>query len=175
MLIRISVLAVVLSTSCATARVPAGGTDLPAIELLTLEGRPTRLQQALDGRVALVAVWATWCEACAAEFESLARLSDRAGTHGAVVLAVAVGEKRTTVAEFVARRGLRYPQLVDEEFRLADALGQNRVPTTLVIDRSGHIVFAGGALDERALAALRAALDDRVAALRGAAPALGLP
>ena len=103
-------------------------------------------------------------EALVAELDSLTRLSERAASHGAVVVAVAVGEKRRTVAEFVARRGLRYPQLVDEDFHLADALGQSRVPTTLVIDRNGRIVYAGGALDEAALSALRSALDARVAA-----------
>jgi peroxiredoxin len=136
---------------------------LPSVELVTLDGRPARLSQALEGKVALVAVWATWCEACLGELEALGRLSDRAGARGAAVVAVAVGEKRGTVAEFVARRGLRYPQLVDEEFRLADALGQSRVPATLVVDGAGHIVFTGGALDERALQALRAALDAHVA------------
>jgi hypothetical protein len=32
------------------------------------------------------------------------------------------------------------------------------VPTTLVVDRAGHVVYSGGALDERALAAFRTAL-----------------
>jgi peroxiredoxin len=162
MLIRRSLL-ILLLASCATAPARAPRSDLPAVELLTLDGQPTRLQQALEGRVALVAVWATWCEACATEFEALTRLSERAGARGAVVVAVAVGEKRSTVAEFVARRGLRYPQLVDEDFRLADALGQTRVPATLVVDRDGRILFSGGTLDESAIAALRGALEKNVA------------
>jgi len=58
----------------------------------------------------------------------------------------------------VQRQRLPYAQLVDERFRFADALGQERVPATLVIDRTGRIVFSGGALDDSALAALRAAL-----------------
>jgi len=163
LLIRRSLL-ILLLASCATAR-PQGPppTGLPAVELVTLEGQPIRLPQALEGKVALVAVWATWCEACATEFEPLARLAERAGARGAVVMAVAVGEKRTTVAEFVARKGLRYPQLVDEEFRLADALGQSRVPATLVIDRNGRIIFSGGVLDEGAIAALKGALERDVA------------
>src|SRR5205823_4738494 len=82
MLIRLSVLTLLLA-SCASAptRTPPRA-ELPAVELVTLEGQPTRLQQALEGKVALVAVWATWCEACAAEFEPLARLAERAGARG---------------------------------------------------------------------------------------------
>jgi peroxiredoxin len=167
MFIRHPLLTLTLLGALSCATVPpraAPPANLPAVQLQTLEGRPTRLQDALQGRVGLVAVWATWCEACGAELDALTRLSERAASHGAVVVAVAVGEKRGTVAEFVARRGLRYPQLVDEEFHLADALGQSRVPSTLVVDKKGRIIFTGGALDEAALTALRSALDDRMAA-----------
>ena len=43
---------------------------------------------------------------------------------------------------------------------LADALGQRRVPATLVVDRSGRVVYRGEALDEGSLAAFRKALGD---------------
>lgn len=163
MLIRLSLLTLFLA-SCATARpiAPAPHASLPPVELVTLDGQPAQLQRLLAGRVAVVAVWATWCEGCAAEFEALSRLADRAGSR-AFVVAVAVGEPREQVARFVAKRGLRYQQLVDEHFRLADALGQDRVPTTLVIDPTGRVVYSGGALDENALAALRTTLESRVA------------
>jgi cytochrome c biogenesis protein CcmG/thiol:disulfide interchange protein DsbE len=163
MLIRLSLLALLIG-SCATARPsPPSRGPLPSVDLVTLDGQPARLQQTVAGKVAVVAVWATWCDGCAAEFEALGRLHDRAVPRGAVVVAVAVGQPRDVVARFVAHRGLRYPQFVDEQFRLANALGQDHVPTTLVIDRAGQVVYEGGSLDENALAALRAALDGRVA------------
>ncbi len=132
---------------------------VPAVEVATLDGRPTVVQALTSGKVALLALWAPWCEACSEELAALSRLHERAAPRGAVVVAIAVGEPRAKVAEFVSAHDLRYPQLVDEQFRLADALGQRRVPATLVLDRSGHVTYAGGALNEAALAALRAALD----------------
>jgi peroxiredoxin len=164
MLIRLSLLALLIGSCARTPVAPSARIEsLPPLDLLTLDGQPARLQQALGGRVAVVALWATWCDGCAAEFEALGRLHDRAVARGAVVVAVAVGQGRDVVARFVASRGLRYPQLVDEQFRLSHALGDDHVPTTLVIDRAGRIVYQGGALDDNALAALRAALDARVA------------
>jgi hypothetical protein len=56
---------------------------------------------------------------------------------------------------------LAYVTLVDERFALTDALGERRVPTTLVVDGSGRIVYRGGALDEAALSALRRVVGDR--------------
>jgi peroxiredoxin len=143
-------------------------TDVPVadVELLTLDGHETRMIQELGGRPALVSLWATWCEACAGEFESLARLSDRAASVGAVVVAVAVGEPRTKVAEFVRAHQLGYPQLVDEQFHFADSLGQKRVPATLVIDRSGHVVYLGGVLDAPALTALERVITGQASASR---------
>ena len=81
-------------------------------------------------------------------------------TRGAtLVVGVDVGEPRAKVDAFVRRRGLRYTQVLDEDFRLADALGQRDVPATLVIDRNGKIVYRGDALDRASLVAFRRTLD----------------
>ena len=153
-------------TTTATAQPARVNEPLPPLELRTLEGLPARLTDVAAGRPALVTLWATWCDACAREFEALARLDEAARGAGATVIAVAVGEPRARVADFVRQRALPWAQLVDEHFQLADALGQSRVPATLVIDRDGRIVFRGGAFDAAALAALRRTLDPPARAAR---------
>lgn len=106
-----------------------------------------------------MSLWATWCEACSREIPALERLHSLARARGdALVVGVAVGQPREQVAAFIRDRGLQFPQLVDETFQLADALGERRVPCTLVIDRAGRVVFRGGALDAAGLAAFRNAL-----------------
>ena len=144
---------------------------LPAVELRTLDGRPARLDEIAHGRPALVSLWATWCEACAGELDALARLHDATRGAGAAVIAIAVGEPHAQVAAFVQRRALPYVQLVDERFQLADALGQSRVPATVVLDRNGRVVYRGGVFDEAALAAFRRVLADDVTDSTGRARA----
>jgi peroxiredoxin len=126
--------------------------------LRSLDDKPMRLDAAAGGRPALVSFWATWCDACLVEMDALNRLDDRVRVSGGTVIGVAVGEPREKAAEFARQRGLRYAQLVDEKLELADALGQKRLPATLVLDRQGRVVFTGGALDEKALAAFRGAM-----------------
>jgi peroxiredoxin len=133
--------------------------SIPDAAVVTLDGTTTDLSHVLGGRVALVNFWATWCSACDKELDALNRLSARTASRGdALVVGVAVGESRETVDAFVRKRGLRYPQVLDEDFRLADALGQRDVPATLVVDRSGRIVYRGDALDSAILTAFSEAI-----------------
>jgi peroxiredoxin len=142
-----------------TARLEAAaGAPLPAVSLRSLDDQAIRLDAAAGGRPALVTFWATWCDACLAEMDALNRLDDRVRGSGGAVIGVAVGEPREKAAAFARQHGLRYAQLVDEKLELADALGQKRLPATLVLDRQGRVVFTGGALDEKALAAFRGAM-----------------
>jgi peroxiredoxin len=146
--------------SGAAAREPASH-ELPATALVTLDGDPADLGAIVRGRAAVVSLWATWCDACLEETSALQRLDTQAGARGdAVVVGIAVGEPRAKVAAFAREHGLHYARLVDEEFRLADALGQPRLPATLVVDRAGRIVYRGGALDAAGLAAFRDALGE---------------
>jgi cytochrome c biogenesis protein CcmG/thiol:disulfide interchange protein DsbE len=157
--------AVALAAGCASAPTsaapdsPATGPPgvLPSTSVVTLDGASTDLRAVVRGRVALISFWATWCVACVDEMDALERLQAQARSD-AVVVGVAVGEPRETVAAFARKRGLKYAQLVDEGFHLADALGEPRVPTTLVVDRGGRIVYRGGALGPDGLAAFRNAL-----------------
>jgi len=147
----------VLGCGATPPRGPAVGAPLPEVPAIDLERKPSSLSGVTRGRVALVALWATWCTSCARELDELDRLQAEVGS-SALVVGVAVGEPYDRVAEYLRPRRLGYAQLVDEEFRLADALGTNRVPTTLVVGRDGQLRYAGGALDRDALAALRRAL-----------------
>jgi len=165
----IALCAAALAAGCAPLRPPAAtpappggaalGRPLPAVEVATLDGTPVALPAALGGRPALVSLWATWCEACATEFEPLRRLHEGVGGRGGEVVGLSVGEPAEKVRAVVQERRLPWRQFVDPEFRFADALGQKQVPTTLVVNAAGEVAFVGGALDEAALAALRRELD----------------
>jgi thiol-disulfide isomerase/thioredoxin len=140
------------------ARAPAGAAELPSVEVAGLDGRATALGAALGHRPTLVSFWAPWCEPCVRELPELERLSRAVAPCGAAVVGVAVGERPQVIADFARARRLTYPQFTDEPFRLADALGQRRIPATVVFDGAARVVFTGDALDARATAALARAL-----------------
>jgi thiol-disulfide isomerase/thioredoxin len=145
--------------SAAPAR-PNLGPAVGDVALVGVDGRPAALRDVLAGRPALVSFWAPWCEPCVRELPDLERLSRAVAPCGAAVVGVAVGEKATAIDVFTRAHGLGYPQLTDEPFALADALGQRRIPATVVFDGAGRVVFTGDALDARATAALSRALGE---------------
>ena len=136
---------------------PAAVADWRQVAIARLDGQAVTLPRALAGRPSLVNLWAPWCERCKAELPDLERLSHQLDGC-ALVVGVAIGEDASHTAAFVHDHRLSYPQYVDENFRLADALGQSRLPTTLIFDGNGAIVHAGLALDEAAIGALKVAL-----------------
>lgn len=152
-----------LLSGCATTSRSGGDVasetrPLPEVEVVTLSAQPTSLRANLARRPTLISLWATWCESCVAEIGALGRLSSQVVDKGGYVVAVSEGEPLATVKGFLAHQAPGYPQLVDEKFLLSDAIGARSVPTTLVVDRHGNVVFRGGALDEAALRALDRAL-----------------
>jgi thiol-disulfide isomerase/thioredoxin len=145
--------------SSADPRVPEP-TLLPSVPVATLAGQPTDLRTVVAGRVSLVNLWASWCEACQLEQRSLNQLSMRVNPNEALVVGVAVGEARQQVVDFLQRHPASYAQFVDETFKFADAIQRNRVPTTIVVQRTGRIAFEGGAVDAQSLQAFRQALSE---------------
>ena len=139
--------------SCAPPRAIA--TQLVSAPLTTLAGNPTSLENVSKGRVTVVALWATWCDACKVEMPAILRLEAKARLRGDFdVVTIAVGDDPQTVRAFSSNNRVPSTVLVDPDFTLAGT-ARDRVPTTLVLDHEGRIVHEGGALDAVALEVLR--------------------
>jgi thiol-disulfide isomerase/thioredoxin len=149
---------------------PAVAADFHAIPLTSIDGRAAPLSTLLGGHPALVSFWAPWCEPCVRELPQLERLARALSPCQVSILGVAVGEKPQTIAAFSRTRRLTYPQFTDEQFTLADALGQRRIPATVVFDGAQHVVYTGELLDRRATTALMRALGSPAGGARCALP-----
>jgi thiol-disulfide isomerase/thioredoxin len=92
------------------------------------------------GHVVLVNLWATWCTPCRDEMPALQNLYERERSRGLIVLGIDQGESASVAGAYARQIGVHYPILLDQEQRYGRAYAAIGLPTSLVVDRSGHIV-----------------------------------
>jgi len=144
---------------CASVSAPATrATALPPVAITRIDGQPESLKVALAGSVAVIDLWATWCTACEQERPKLERLQAAYGSQGLRVIGLNVGETPSVINAYLAERRISYPIFLDPDFRMADALGEKRLPTILVVDRAGRIVLRSATLDAETLATIKSQL-----------------
>ena len=165
MRLRTAVLTAAIAAGCvgrgARDVTPGRAADFRAISVRDLHGARLPLSSVLGARATLVSFWAPWCEPCRREQPELERLSRAARACAGAVVGVAVGEGAPAVSAFARDNGLSFPEFTDDAFELADALGQRRIPATLVFDGAARVVFTGGALGDDAIDALSGVMPAR--------------
>lgn len=139
------------------------GSTMPAYAALNLDGTPYDLAKKRD-KVVLLNVWATWCGPCRYEIPELQELHEKYASRGVEVLGVSVDTSGVdSVRDFVAeQKKMTYPVILDADGKIADILQTSVLPTSVIVDRSGKIVWKKyGAImpgDEELTKALDAAL-----------------
>lgn len=132
------------ATSPEPAAGPTGievGSVLPAYSSPNLDGSTYDPAQK-RGTVQLVNIWATWCGPCRYEIPELQAIHDRYKSRGFEVIGVSVDETGIDgVRKFVEEQKMTYPVVLDEKGTLADMLQTSVLPTTILLDREGKIVW----------------------------------
>ncbi len=106
----------------------------------TLDGRTLRLSD-LRGRPVIVDFWATWCAPCRVSMPLLSRMQDRFAREGLVVVGLSVDDVAPQdVRSFAERMRVRFPVAMASESVMEDYGPIRSIPTTVFIDRRGHIV-----------------------------------
>jgi thiol-disulfide isomerase/thioredoxin len=139
------------------------GTPMPEYAALNLDGSKFDLAAKRD-KVVLLNVWATWCGPCRYEIPELQKIHDHYAARGFEVIGVSVDESGVEpVRSFVSEQeNMKYPIVLDAEGKIANLLQTTVLPTSVLVDRKGRIVWKKyGAImegDEELKTAIEAAL-----------------
>ena len=122
----------------------------PDISGKTLTDARLRLSD-YRGSVVVLNFWGSWCAPCRAEAPDLATLASRYRSLGVRFLGIDIQDEPASAEAFMHTFRITYPSLNDPGDEIALAFRKTvppaAIPTTLVIDRSGHIAarIVGGA------------------------------
>ena len=103
------------------------------------DGSPVPLA-AMKGKVIVLDFWATWCAPCRELEPVIGQIArDYAGKPEVIFLAANIDEDQMRVQPFLARKKFSVPVVFADG--LDEFLQVNSLPTVIVLDRSGKIVF----------------------------------
>ena len=114
----------------------------PEFTATSLTGTPINFAS-YRGKVVVLNVWGSWCDPCRSEGQTLKYLDEEYGPKGVAFLGDDVEDTPTNALGFLRGEGITYPSVNDSneavEQRLSLAVPIAATPTTLVIDKTGHI------------------------------------
>lgn len=155
------------TTTAATSTVARTevGDMMPAYSAAYIDGKPFQLATE-KGNVVFVNVWATWCGPCRMEIPELQKLHDKYSSRGFKVVGVSVDDSGIDgVKQFVKDEKISYPIVIDAEGKLANLLQTTVLPTSVIVDRKGKIVWRQvGALMPNDIAGVEATIEKTSAA-----------
>lgn len=115
----------------------------PAPEFaLTAVGSGTGKLAELRGQVVVIEFWATWCKPCMATSGALSELVRSHAGAGLVALAISA-ETATALRAHVDRKKPDFTLLHDPGSVVQGRYFATLIPTIVVVDREGSVVFAG--------------------------------
>ena len=152
----------------ADANAPAPGfvgQSAPDFALPAAAGANVRLSE-YRGQPVVLSFWSSQCSLCAGQLAALNRYYGTYRSSGLIVLAVSVDDDPQRAQDYARAHSTAFPLLLDRAKVVSRAYGIERLPTTVLIDRSGvvrylHSDYRAG--DASYVAQIRALLDDQFA------------
>jgi thiol-disulfide isomerase/thioredoxin len=116
------------------------GKPAPDLAIQTLNGKGKISLDSLQGKVAVIDFWATWCGPCRQSFPKLEELSKKMGDKVEIV-GISVDDDQKGILDFVKETGVSFPIGWDEGHSLASRWQVGTMPTTFILDASGKVRF----------------------------------
>jgi thiol-disulfide isomerase/thioredoxin len=113
--------------------------DLDLVDQKT--GKKVKLSKYVEGKVALVDFWASWCRPCRKEIPNIAKLHEKYGKRkDVVIISLNVWDKPEPQAKAIKDMGMVWTQLTDPTRKATDTYAVDGIPQILLIGKDGRIL-----------------------------------
>lgn len=125
------------------------GDIAPDFVLVDMNGKTHRLSE-YKGQGVFLNFWGTWCKPCEREFPIIEKYYQKYQNDGIQVLAVNIAETDFTVQNYIDRKGLTFPVVIDKTKNVMSTYNIKPLPTTFLINSQGEIekIITGEMSDE---------------------------
>jgi thiol-disulfide isomerase/thioredoxin len=116
------------------------GKPAPDLAIQTLNGKGKVSLESLQGKIAVIDFWATWCGPCKQSFPKLEELSNKMGDRVQIV-GISVDDDQKGILDFVKETGVNFAVGWDDGHALAGRWKVGTMPTTFILDSTGKVRF----------------------------------
>ena len=151
------------------------GDPVPGFSVTGLDGASIA-SATLQGKVAIVMFWATWCPACRAELPRVEKdLWRRFDSPQLAFLAIARGQNAGEVRPFREQNRYTMPMALDLDKSAYAKFATQGIPRLYVVSPAGKILFQMVGFDEKRFVEAQAIVERETTALRAGGGAPGAP
>lgn len=104
-----------------------------------LDGKQMQLAD-WRGKIVILNFWATWCQPCVDETQSLVALQKEIAPKNATVLGVSIDDDAQLYQKFLTDYQIDFPTFRDPSEKIAFEYGTHMWPETYIIGRDGRII-----------------------------------
>ncbi|MGH2650617.1 MAG: peroxiredoxin family protein [Actinomycetota bacterium] len=111
----------------------------PDFTLPDPSGARVKLSDFRGKKAVFLNFWASWCPSCQEEMPTMETLYREFKPRGLEILAVSIDTRTGDVATFTKMHGVTFPALLDPDQKVFKQYRASKIPTHVLIDRSGVI------------------------------------
>ncbi len=104
-------------------------------------GRGNVSLRSLQGKVAIVDFWATWCGPCKKSFPKLQELNTKYKASGLTIVGISEDDDKAGIPAFAEELGAKFPLAWDADKSIAGKWHPKSMPSTFILDRQGVVRF----------------------------------
>ncbi len=121
------------------------GQNLSDLSFTLPDGGDTTLSDHLGDGLSLVMFWGSWCSYCEEQTELLLSLQDTLSSRGITVVLIdkmdPEKESLSAAQSVIQEKSIPFDWVIDQDLSVYNELGLHIIPTTLLLDSDGHVLY----------------------------------